>query len=91
VRNNWYNAMPPSVYPPILKQGKLAIEFYILKDGKIAGLAVRTTSGDVPLDRAALASITASNPFPPLPREFPGQNLGLRFYYFYNMEATDIK
>src|ERR1039457_7222952 len=29
VKQNWYNLMPPSVYPPILKQGKLAIEFVI--------------------------------------------------------------
>jgi TonB family protein len=91
VRNNWYHVMPPSVYPPILKQGKVAIEFFILKDGNVSGMQVRFPSGDVALDRAAWASITASNPFPPLPREFPGQNLGLRFYYFYNLEPTDIK
>ena len=91
VRSNWYNVLPPSVYPPILKQGKLSLEFYILKDGKAVGLQVRTSSGDIALDRAAWASITASNPFPPLPREFPGQNLGLRFYYFYNLEITDLK
>ncbi len=91
VRNNWYNAMPPSVYPPILKQGKLSIEFFILKNGQVSGMQVHTTSGDVALDRAAWASITASNPFPPLPREFQGQNLGLRFYYFYNLEVTDLK
>ena len=91
VRNNWYNVLPPSVYPPILKQGKLSLEFYILKDGKADGLRIHTPSGDVALDRAAWASITASNPFPPLPREFPGQNLGLRFYYFYNLEVTDMR
>jgi TonB family protein len=91
VRNNWYNAMPPSVYPPILKQGKLSLEFYILKNGQVSGMQLRTPSGDVALDRAAWASITASNPFPPLPREFTGPNLGLRFYYFYNLEAKDIK
>ena len=85
VRQNWYSLMPPSVYPPRLKQGKLAIEFVILKDGKVSGMAVRTSSGDVPLDRAAWGSITASTPFPPLPMEFPGKILGLRFYYFYNL------
>ena len=37
VRQNWYTLMPPSVYPPILKQGKLAIEFVILKDGTVQG------------------------------------------------------
>jgi len=97
VKSNWYNLLPPSVYPPIRKEGKLSIEFAILKDGNVAGMVVRTSSGDVALDRAAWASITASNPFPPLPHEFVGQcptpirddrcNLGLRFYYFYNLEV----
>jgi len=92
VRQNWYSLMPPSVYPPILKQGKLAIEFVIQKDGKVSNMAVRTSSGDVPLDRAAWGSITASTPFPPLPKEFPGQILGLRFYYFYNLTpGADLK
>jgi TonB family protein len=86
VRQNWYNLMPPSVYPPILKQGKLSIEFVILKNGESASMVVHTSSGDVALDRAAWGSITASAPFPPLPKEFPGKLLGLRFYYFYNLE-----
>jgi TonB family protein len=95
VKANWYNLMPPSVYPPILKQGKLAIEFSILKNGTVSGMTLRTSAGDVALDRAAWASVTASNPFPPLPREYVSQcgvpirdekcNLGLRFYYFYNL------
>jgi TonB family protein len=92
VRQNWYTLMPPSVYPPILKQGKLSIEFVILKDGKTTGMVVHTSSGDVALDRAAWGSITASTPFPPLPKEFPGKLLGLRFYYFYNLEvSSDLK
>ena len=95
VRGNWYNLLPPAVYPPILKQGKLSLDFAILKDGTVAGLTIRTSSGDVALDRAALGSITSSNPFPPLPREFLARcpnpvrddqcNLGLRFGYFYNL------
>jgi TonB family protein len=91
VRGNWYHVMPESVYPPIRKQGKLAIEFVILKDGKVSGMQIHTPSGDVALDRAAWASITASTPFPPLPREFQGQYLGLRFHYFYNLEISDLK
>jgi len=98
VRQNWYNLMPPSVYPPILKQGKLSIEFVILKDGNVSGMTVRTSSGDVALDRAAWASITASNPFPPLPKEFlvlasqqtKDPYLGLRFFYFYNLQISDL-
>jgi len=97
VKANWYNIMPPSVYPPIRKQGKLSIEFVILKTGTVTGMTLRLTSGDVALDRAAWGSITASNPFPPLPREFvqqcstPGRddkcNLGLRINYFYNPDS----
>jgi outer membrane biosynthesis protein TonB len=96
VRRNWYTLMPPAVFSPTFKQGKLAIEFAILKDGKTMGMIVRASSNDSALDRAAWGSITLSTPFPPLPREFvqkcpPGNNdqkclLGLRFYYFYNME-----
>jgi TonB family protein len=89
VKQNWYSLMPPSVYPPRLQQGKVAIEFVILKDGKVSNMAVRFSSGDVPLDRAAWASITASTPFPPLPEEFPGQLIGLRFYYFYNLKPDE--
>src|ERR1700688_2129311 len=93
VRQNWYSLMPPSVYPPIRKQGKLSIEFVILKNGESASMVVHTSSGDVALDRAAWGSITASTPFPPLPKEFHGKLLGMRFYYFYNLEpgAGEVK
>lgn len=92
VRQNWYSIMPESVYPPLFKQGKLAIEFVILKDGTVTGMVRDTTSGDVGLDRAAWGSITMSTPFPPLPREFPGKLLGLRFFYYYNLvPGSDLK
>lgn len=76
--------MPPSVYRPHLKQGKVSIEFVVLENGAVSGMKVRSASGDVGLDRAAWGSITASAPFAALPTEFPGERLGLRFYFFYN-------
>ncbi|HKM86656.1 MAG TPA: TonB family protein [Terriglobales bacterium] len=88
VKQNWYYLMPPSVYPPILKQGKVSIEFVVLKDGTVSGMKVDTSSGNVPLDRAAWGSITASTPFHVLPTEFPGERLGLRFYFSYNPERA---
>ncbi len=90
VKQNWYKIMPPSVYPPFFKKGRLAIEFVIQKDGSVSGLVRDTTSCDLALDRAAWGSITTSAPFPPLPKEFPGKLLGLRFYYFYNLKPTDF-
>jgi TonB family protein len=84
VQKNWYALLPPSVYPPVSKQGSVSIEFSIFKDGKVSGMTLHTTSGDIALDRAAWASITASSPFPLLPSEFRGQRLGLRLNYYYN-------
>jgi hypothetical protein len=49
------------------------------------------TSGDDPLDRAAWAGITASNPFPPLPGEFTGPYLALRFRFYYNPDKADLQ
>src|SRR5438552_17783603 len=48
------------------------------------------TSGDVGLDRPAWGSITASNPFPPLPGDFTGPYLALRFRFYYNPDRSDL-
>ncbi len=81
VKQNWYNAIPESAE---MKHGNLIIEFAITKDGKVAGMKLVASSGDVPLDRAAWAGITGSDPFPALPSEFGGQYLALRFRFYYN-------
>jgi TonB family protein len=91
VRENWYNLIPEAARPPIMKKGKVAIEFAILKDGSVTGLQRVATSGDVALDRAAWAGITASNPFPPLPTQFNGQYLALRFYFYYNPDKNELQ
>ena len=93
VRVNWYNLIPESARPPIMKKGKVAIEFAILKDGSIAGMRLEQggSSGDPALDRAAWGGITGSNPFPPLPQEFGGQYLALRFHFFYNPDKADLQ
>ena len=84
VKQHWYELIPESAG---MKRGKVVLEFAILKDGSVAGLKVVGSSNDVALDRPAYGSITGSNPFPPLPREFGGQYLGLRFSYYYNIET----
>jgi TonB family protein len=91
VRQNWYNAMPPSVYPPTSKQGRVAIEFVVQKNGKIDKMKIDTPSGDWHLDRAAWASVIGSSPLPPLPKEFPGREVGMRFYYFYNLRPDGAR
>ena len=89
VKQNWYQIIPESAMAPLLKKGVVSIEFVITKDGKVAGLHYVSGSGDVALDRAAYGGITASNPFPPLPSEFGGQYLGLRFTFYYNPDVNE--
>ena len=91
VRMNWYNIIPEEARPPLLKKGKVSIEFVIMPDGKIQGMNLRGPSGDVALDRAAWGGITASAPFAPLPGEFHGPYLGLRFHFYYNPGKGDIE
>jgi TonB family protein len=88
VRENWYTAIPESAQ---WKKGKLTIEFAITKDGKVAGMKRVATSGDDALDRAAWAGITGSDPFPPLPGEFAGQYLALRFTFYYNPSKGEME
>jgi len=91
VKVNWYNLIPESARAPIMKKGKVTIEFAILKNGTVAGMKLESTSGDVALDRGAWGGITASNPFPPLPSEFGGQYLALRFAFYYNPDKGDLQ
>jgi TonB family protein len=93
IRQSWYGLMPESViYPPHIK-GKVTLQFIIQKDGSVAGLRYIEPSGDIALDRPAYGSITANNPFPPLPKDFVergGSILGLRIRYYYNPDKGDL-
>jgi TonB family protein len=88
VRENWYHLIPESAE---MKKGKLRIEFAISKDGKVLDMRRVASSGDDALDRAAWGGISASNPFPPLPTEFTGPYLALRFTFYYNPDKSDLQ
>lgn len=83
-RRSWYLLIPEAARAPLLKQGKVAIQFRILPDGNIQKMQLVLPSGDVSLDRAAWGGITGAGPFPPLPKAFKGPYLALRFYFLYN-------
>ena len=90
VRMNWYAIIPEAARPPLLKRGKVVIQFAIMPDGRVAGMQLMGPSGDVSLDRAAWGGITASTPFAPLPKEFHGPYLALRFHFYYNPAKGDL-
>jgi TonB family protein len=91
VKASWYSLVPESA---ILKKRCVAIQFKILPDGRVTEMEYASTSGDIGLDHAAWGGIMAAEPFPPLPAEFKGNHLTLRFAFFYNLSpdaAGDMK
>jgi TonB family protein len=88
VRENWLHLIPASDQ---MKNGRLAIEYKIMKDGKVADMKIVAPSGEMSLDRSAWGSITASNPFPPLPEAFPDAYLHLRSRFYYNPQKSDLE
>ena len=61
------------------------MQFAIARDGSVPKLVIAVPSGADSLDRAAVAGVSASNPFPPLPGEFTGAQIRLQFTFSYNM------
>lgn len=90
VKQNWFAAMPVSVQ--LGDKGVVSLQFKIMRDGSVPGGDPRRVfgSGKEPLDRAAVTSIRASNPFEPLPSAFSGPYIELRFTYYYNIPPEFI-
>ncbi len=84
VRRNWFAVVPESAHYG--RRGKTMIQFSISRDGRVPKLVISSPSGTEALDRAAVAGISASNPFPPLPPEFKGDVVKLQFAFSYNMQ-----
>lgn len=84
IRRNWYAVIPAGARPPLNTKGCVTIEFAVERDGRLAGMKLVQSSGDATLERAAWAGITTSSPFRPLPEQFTGESLALRFHFHYN-------
>jgi len=86
VRANWRRVIPESARMGTLR-GRTTIEFIISRDGSIPKLVTADSSGSDPLDRAAVAGLSMSNPLPPLPADFKGGQVRLAFSFSYNMPS----
>jgi outer membrane biosynthesis protein TonB len=87
---SWIPLIPESARPPLDKQGRVGIRFKILPDGSVKEMILEFPSGDVSLDRAAWGGITGAG-YPPLPKDFKGKFLELRFGFYYNTEPDKIR
>ncbi len=86
VRRNWFSVLPDSARMGVLK-GRTTIQFVVNRDGSIPKLVIADPSGLQPLDRAAVAGLSMSNPLPPLPAGFKGGFVNLQFSFNYNMPS----
>ncbi len=91
VQTHWDPFIPESAMPPVMKKGVVVIEFAITKDGKVMGMKLVGTSGDVALDRAAWGAITDAIPLPNLPTQFAGDYLLIRARFYYNPDKNDLE
>ena len=85
VKRNWTAVIPESAR--MGRRGRTVIQFIISRDGSVPKLIISSSSGGEALDRAAVAGISATNPFPPLPDEFKGNEIRLQFVFLYNTKA----
>jgi TonB family protein len=83
VKRYWMAVWPESAR--LGRSGKVAIQFSIDKNGGVPKLVIATPSGVESLDRAAVAAISGSIPFAPLPRAFKGEVIKLQLNFAYNM------
>ena len=87
VRRNWFAVIPESA--KLGRPGRVAVQFAIAKNGGVPKLVIASGSGTDSFDRAAVAGISASNPFPPLPAEYKGEQIRLQLVFHYNAQRTD--
>ena len=83
VRRNWMSVVPDSAR--MGRRGLVLIQFSIDRTGGVPKLVIASTSGITAFDRAAVAGISASNPFPPLPAAYKGDQIRLQMAFSYNL------
>jgi len=80
IKTNW---IFPSVSGFGLK-GVVGIYVLIERDGSLGAVYIRRASGIRPFDQAAFNAIELSAPLPPLPDDFPREDLPAYLLFYYN-------
>jgi TonB family protein len=82
VKKNWMAVIPDSAR--LGRKGVVVLKFIIDRRGSVPSLEFTTPSGN-DFDQAAVAGISASVPFPPLPAEYQGDQIHLQMAFAYNV------
>lgn len=83
VRRQWFAVIPQIARTG--RQGIVVLQFSVDRRGGVPKLVIANTSGTAAFDQAAVASVSASNPFPPLPNEYQGTEIRLQLAFSYNV------
>jgi len=84
IRKHWYQHVPFTAKPPIMRKGTVIVEFKILQDGKISSVRTAQSSGDTDLDRGVITALTEASPLAALPESLHGTDLAMRAEFVYN-------
>ncbi|MBN2135258.1 MAG: TonB family protein [Acidobacteria bacterium] len=80
VYRNW---TIPYAFQALRQSGQLTLRFYVHRDGSVSDLRLIDTSGLQPYDVAAMNAISRSNPFMPLPGEYPDDKMEVTCRFIY--------
>src|SRR5690606_30898088 len=83
VRGNWFAVVPDDARRG--RPGAVTVEFIISRDGSVPKVVIASPSGIQAYNLHSVGSISASEPFPSLPSESPGQEIRLQLAFTYNL------
>jgi TonB family protein len=84
VRAQWFEVWPKAANAG--PERRVVIEAGVDRDGTVVKLVIASASGLQPLDRAAVAAISAVLPLPPIPADFRGDRVNVQFTFVYRAE-----
>ncbi len=76
IEKNW---RPPTIRTSL----KTRVYFKLARDGKILRTYVEIRTGNIAFDMASMNAVTKSAPFPPLPDDFPGKEIGIHMDFIF--------
>ncbi len=86
VKRYWSAIWPESAR--MGRRGSVAIIFSVDRRGAVPKLVIASPSGVESLDRAAVAAVSGSVPFPPFPKDFKDDLIKLQLNFDYNMNPV---
>jgi TonB family protein len=84
VQAKWFEVWPSAANAG--PERRVVIEAGVNRDGTVVKLVIASAAGLQPLDRAAVAAISAVLPLPPMPADFRGDRINVQFTFVYRVE-----